>query len=386
MMQQPSPVIKALMECISRPTPNPPGEVAVVADWLEVWALNFGAQVVRQTVEPGKDNVIITLDLGPGPCLVFNTHMDVNDPSGQVWSTPPFEPRLSLDESRLYGVGACDAKGSLVSMMAAMEQVAKEHEHLQGKLVLTAVMGEEAGGIGSLFLVQQGMQADGAVVGEPTGLAVAIAHKGTYMRRLRFRGRAAHSGRPELGVNAIVHASKFIVEYEKLNSKLSLNAHPLLGPASAAVTIIQGGTRQNTIPNLSEIIIDRRLIPGETHADADRELEQILGVMQETIPELTIDPIEVVVATIPSETLADKEIVSISLEAVEHVLGEQQHAHGFRAGCDMSKLVTIAGIPTIILGPGSLDQAHAPDEFVEIAQVEQAAQIYERIARQFLGR
>lgn len=385
-MQQPSSVITALMECIARPTPNPPGEVAVVADWLEAWALSFGAQVVRQTVELGKDNVIMTLDFGPGPCLVFNTHMDVNDPSGQVWSSPPFEPRLSLDEGKLYGMGACDAKGSLVSMMAAMEQIANEHEHLQGKLVLTAVMGEEAGGIGSLFLVQQGIQADGAVVGEPTGLEVAIAHKGTYMRRLRFLGRAAHSGRPELGINAIVHASKFIVEYEKLNNKLSQNAHPLLGPASAVVTIIQGGTRQNTIPNRTEIIIDRRLIPGETHADADHELEQILGALKETIPELVVDPIEVVVATIPSETMADKKIVSTALEAVEYVVGKPQHAHGFRAGCDMSKLVTIAGIPTIILGPGSLDQAHAPDEFVEIAQVEQAAQIYERIARQFLGR
>lgn len=385
-VQQPSPVIKALMTCIAHPTPNPPGEVAEVANWLEDWARSFGAQVVRQTVEPGKDNVIITLDYGPGPCLVFNTHMDVNSPKGQVWSSPPFEPRLSLDEGKLYGVGASDAKGSLVSMMAAMENIANDPRNLNGKLVLTAVMGEESGGLGSLHLVQQGIQADGAVVGEPTGLEVAIAHKGTYMRKLCFRGRAAHSGKPELGINAIIHSSTFIMEYERLNTKLSLTPHALLGPASAVVTMIQGGTRQNTIPNYSEIIIDRRLIPGETHADADSELEDILNTLKISLPELALDTIEVVVATIPSETLASERIVGTALEAVDYVVGKPQTPHGFRAGCDMSKLVTIAGIPTIILGPGSLDQAHAPDEFVEIAQVEQAVQIYERIARQFIGR
>lgn len=91
-------------------------------------------------------------------------------------------------------------------------------------------------------MVQQGIQADGAVVGEPTGLEVAIAHKGTYIRKLCFRGRAAHSGKPELGINAIIHSSKFIVEYERLNAKLSLTPHALLGPASAVVTMIQGNS------------------------------------------------------------------------------------------------------------------------------------------------
>ncbi|GAA3410554.1 M20 family metallopeptidase [Paenibacillus hodogayensis] len=382
--QQNSRVIEALIACMSRPTPNPPGEVAVVADWLEEWGVSFGARVERQTVEPGKDNVIITLDFGPGPCLVFNSHMDVNNPAGQVWASPPFEPRIS--EGKLYGVGACDAKGSLVSMMAALEQVAANPEGVSGKLVLTAVMGEEAGGIGSLHLVQKGIQADGAVVGEPTGLEVASAHKGTYMRRLRFRGRAAHSGRPELGINAIVHASRFILEYEKLNERLSLDPHPLLGAASAAVTIISGGTRQNTIPGAAEMIIDRRLIPGETHAKADDELEAIMAELKRNVPELSLDPIEQVVGTIPSETPSTARIVDTALEAVSHVTGKEQSPQGFRAGCDMSKLVTIANIPTVIIGPGSLDQAHAPDEFVEIAQVEQAVRIYERIARQFLGR
>lgn len=370
------------MECISLPTPTPPGEVEAVAGWVERWAASFGARVERQTVEPGKDNVLVTLEFGPGPCLLFNTHMDVNNPTGQTWSNPPYEPKIA--GGRLYGLGSCDAKGSLVGMLAAMEKLANDRAGLRGKLVLTAVMGEEAGGIGSLHLVRQGIRADGAVVGEPTQLRVAIAHKGTYMRRLRFRGRAAHSGRPYLGINAIVHAARFIVEYEKLNERLARSPHPLLGPASAAVTIIRGGTRQNTIPDQAEIIIDRRLIPGETHQDADRELEAILAELKTSVPELKLDPVEVVVATIPSGTDASERIVRTALEAVAGVTGEPQQPQGFPAGCDMSKLVTIAGVPTVIVGPGSLTEAHAPDEFVEIAQVERAVLIYEQIARRFL--
>jgi acetylornithine deacetylase/succinyl-diaminopimelate desuccinylase-like protein len=271
-------------------------------------------------------------------------------------------------------------------MIAAMEKVAKQAEHLRGKLILTAVMGEEAGGIGSLFLVNQGIHADGAVVGEPTQLEVAIAHKGTYMRRLRFIGRAAHSGSYNLGINAVNHAAYFCVEYEKLNQVLSESPNALLGPGSAAVTIFHGGTRQNTIPGSAEVIIDRRLIPGETHADADRELERVIELVKQTIPELALESIEVIVATIPSQTDPEAFIVETALIASDHVTGITKTARGFNAGCDMSKLVTIAGIPTVIIGPGSLSQAHAPDEFVEISQVEEAVLIYEQIALRFLGR
>jgi acetylornithine deacetylase/succinyl-diaminopimelate desuccinylase family protein len=377
-------VVERLKACIALPTPNPPGEVEAVAAWISEFAQGIGAKTERQTVEPGKDNVIVTLAFGDGPCLLWNTHMDVNTPNGQDWSHPPFEPVIR--DGKLYGLGACDAKGSLVAMMCAMERIARDPGEVCGKLVLTAVMGEEAGGIGSLHLVRQGIQADGAVVGEPTQLEAAIAHKGTYMRRIRFRGRSAHSGRPELGINAISHASRFVLEVDKLNARLQQTKHPLLGSGSTAVTVIQGGTRQNTIPNAAELILDRRLIPGQTHADADAELEALIDSLKETTPDLDVESVETIVATIPSETAAEEKIVSAALLAIRDVKGVPKQPVGFRAGCDMSKLVTFAGIPTVILGPGSLEQAHAPDEFVEIAQLEQAVLIYERLARRFLGR
>jgi acetylornithine deacetylase/succinyl-diaminopimelate desuccinylase family protein len=383
-VQNGNPIINKLIECISLPSPTPPGDVAVVAEWIEAWMKKLGATVEYQTVEPGKDNIIATLDFGPGPTLLFNSHMDVNNPIGQKWSRPPFQPEIIND--CLYGLGSCDAKGSLVSMIAAMEQLALNKEGLEGKIILTAVMGEEAGGIGSLHLVNKGIGADGAVVGEPTNLGVCTAHKGTYMRRLRFRGLASHSGRPDLGINSILHAAYFTLEYEKLKNQLIQKPHPLLGPASAEVTIIHGGTRQNTIPDYTEVIFDRRLLPGETHVKADEELEIVLANTKDKVSDLNLEQIEAIVSTIPSETKQSETIVKVALNSVHSITGLEQQPQGFPAGCDMSKLVTIADIPTVVIGPGSLEQAHAPDEFVEIAQVEKAVDIYEQIARRFLRR
>lgn len=382
-MNSVSPLLTSLMECIALPTPQPPGDVAPVADWLEAWARRMGADVVRQTVEPGRDNVLITLDFGKGPSLLFNSHMDVNSPRDQQWERDPFTPYLS--GGRLYGVGSADTKGSLTAMAFAMEKLSVNHSGLKGKVTLTAVMGEEAGGLGSLYLARHGIRADGAVVGEPTGLEVAVAHKGTYMRKVHFRGRAAHSGSPQLGINSILHAARFCLEYDRINDRLKERPNPYLGPANASVTVIRGGTRQNTIPESTQVIIDRRLIPGETHEDADRELAQILRNLGEKVPDLTIDSVEVIVSTVPSQTQEKERIVQAALQAAGAVTGCEKKPVGFSAGCDMSKLVTMAGIPTVILGPGSLRQAHSPNEFVETAQVEQAAAIYEQIERKFLG-
>lgn len=381
-MNRMSPLLSALVECVSLPTPQPPGDTGPVCDWLEAWARRFGADVVRQTVESGRDNLLITLDFGPGPSLLFNSHMDVNSPAGQKWERDPFTP--SVVGSRLYGVGSADTKGSLTAMLYAMERIAAQPARLKGKITLSAVMGEEAGGLGSLFLVRHGIAADGAVVGEPTGLEVAVAHKGTYMRKVRFQGCAAHSGSPQLGINAILHAAAFCLEYDKLNEHFRRQPNPYLGPANASVTLISGGTRQNTIPESAEVLVDRRLIPGETHENADRELEAIIGKMEKTVPHFHVSSVKTVVSTIPSQTPERAKIVQVALQSAGEVLRREKKPVGFSAGCDMSKLVTMAGIPTVILGPGSLHEAHSPNEFVEIVQVEQAAAIYERIGRKFL--
>lgn len=376
-------LLEKLRRLIRLPSLTPPINVMPVVEALERFAAEAGIESARQEVQEGKPNCILTVDFGrPGKTLAFNTHMDVNNPSGQVWQREPLEP--SDEGPLLYGLGACDAKGSLAAMLQAIEHVVKQPEGLCGKLILTAVMGEEAGGLGSLYLAEQGFEADGAVVGEPTELHLCTVHKGTYMRRLTFHGVAVHSARSRCGVNAIEHAAAFCVLYRQLQSDLEAFPHPILGPADASVTLISGGTRQNTIPESCSILIDRRLIPGETHAKADAELEALLNKLRQTYPGLAVD-VEVVVATVPSETPAESPIVQHVISAAERSVGLKLEPEGFCGGCDMSKLVNISHIPTVILGPGSMQNAHSPDEFVEKAQVLSACKIYEQLIRDFLA-
>lgn len=388
-------VLSDLLEAIRIPTPQPPGDVSTMAEWVAHKVRTAGGDVQFQEVKPTEAtsagdnrsgifgvNVICTLDFGAGPVLAFNGHMDVNTPSGQEWSFDPFSPFIK--DGKVWGRGACDAKGSLVAMVHALRALANASRGLRGRLILTAVMGEEAGGIGSRHLVEQGFSAEAAVVGEPTDLEVLCAHKGTLMRRLTFHGRAAHSGRPELGRNAISHAAAFILEYDRLCARLAQRPHPLVGPPSAAVTVCNGGSRPNTIPDRVQLVVDRRLVPGETHENARDELSEILTELRRRIADLHVDEPEVLTATVPSETPVDERIVQIALWAQKQVLGRPSRPGGFSAGSDMSKLRSV-GIPTVILGPGSLAQAHAVDEFVAADQVIQAVSIYRQIATRFLS-
>lgn len=373
--------IEKLKALITIPSTTPPNNVAPVAEVLKRFGEDTGAEVTLQQVEPGKPNCLLSYCFGPGKILVFNTHMDVNNPSGQQWAFDPLTPFEK--DGRVWGLGACDAKGSLAAMLGAIEALTANPQGLCGTLLLTAVMGEEAGGLGSLYLAEHGLSADAAVVGEPTELNVCTVHKGTYMRRLTFKGRAVHSARSREGINAVDHAAAFIRLYNKLNIALEDMPHVILGPANASVTVIEGGTRQNTIPEKCSLIIDRRLLPGETHAKADGELEKLLANLRNGIADVNVT-VEVIVATVPSETAISTPIVQSALAAATEATGMEKCPIGFNGGCDMSKLVNIAHIPTVIFGPGSMGNAHAPNECVDIDQVHSAERAYVGIARKIL--
>lgn len=377
-------LVEKLKTLISIHTENPPGNVRGVAEALRDFGVKTNAEMEFQTVEEGKDNALLSYSFGQGKTLVFNTHMDVNNPNGQAWEFNSYDPFEK--DGKVFGLGACDAKGSLAAMLQAIQRVCQNPEGVRGTLLLTAVMGEEAGGIGSLYLVtHKNLRAEGAVVGEPSMLVPCCAHKGTYMRRLTFHGKAVHSASSHSGINAVEHACIFCVRYRELQQRLKADAHPRLGYANASVTLMEGGTRQNTIPETCRVLIDRRLLPGETKEKAQEEVGCILEGISRELPDLQKVDIEEVVSTVPSQTDEDEEIVKLAVKAVLEVTGKVQEPGGFQAGCDMSKLVNISGIPTVILGPGSLKHAHSPNEEVDIGQLEAAAGIYENIIRGFLS-
>ena len=191
-------------------------------------------------------------------------------PVGGGWTSDPF--RLTERDGKLFGRGACDAKGPIVAMAEAGRLLALQRDHWRGTLIMMFVADEEINGGGSRALAKQGPTPDLIVIGEPTNNAVFAAHKGCLRPLVRAKGKAAHSGRPELGVNAILAASQLMSLFDARDRELRRLHHPLVGHASLSVTRIAGGIGDNVMPENCEMVLDRRLLPGETLDDAMDDL------------------------------------------------------------------------------------------------------------------
>ena len=332
----------------------------------------------------GEKRCNLVVRWGDGPhSLILNTHMDTVSPGDHTfWSRAPYAAEIVGDQ--LYGRGAADAKGSLAAMVAAFEAVVRCGHSLGGTLILTAVACEETRGKGTRNIVEQNLRAEVAVVGEPTGLAVHIAHKGLVRFRISAVGRAAHASRPTEGINAISALAVLVTDLDELARDIGGQTDPLLGHASLVVTRIEGGEADNVVPETCTVGVDRRLLPGETVAEATDQIERIARGMKDRFPGIDLD----VVATHSlnaAQTDPEHGIVDHAVRCRQDVTGESSPPVGFPACCDMVYL-SEAGIPTIILGPGDLAQAHVVDEHVSLAQVFQAAKIYAGIAVSWLNR
>ena len=371
-------IIELTRQLIRIPSENPPGGEGEIAEFIAEKLKDLGLTVRVYEFKPGRPSVVGLLSgVKEKPTLMFNGHMDTV-PVGDkdLWSVEPFEGVLR--DGRIYGRGAADMKGALAAMIASVKAIVESEVNLRGRLILTFVADEEVTGYGTRDLIRRGYRADFAIVGEPNELNVQTAHKGLLWLKVVIRGKAAHASIPHQGVNAIYRMADFCLALEKMNSLLAEKKHALLGPPTINVGTIKGGIKTNIVPDYCEITIDRRLIPGEKPVDVKREIEETLESLGGKTSKLQTQ-VEVINVAEPSETAQDELIVQVARKAVREVIGRDPGVTGFTATCDMRFLVNEAGIPTIILGPGSLRQAHVIDEYVEVEQVINAAKIYTSI-------
>jgi len=328
-----------------------------VARYVEAFFARHGIETWRQAVAPGRDNVIARLPgQQPGRRVILEAHMDTVSTSGMT--IDPFDPVIS--DNKLYGRGSCDTKAGLATMMHALVQLKERGITPPCEVWLAAVVDEEYTFLGVQKLCEEGVKADAAIVAEPTELRAVTAAKGVLRWRLRTRGKAAHSAKPHLGRNAIHHMGHVLAALEQ---EIPTPAHPLLGPATLNVGLIRGGEQINFVPEVCEIAIDRRLLPGEdphaVWAATNARLAELPGVTLEADPPYLADgPLE----TNPFE-LAVQTARQVLLD-----LGLDPAPTGVPFGSDASKLAR-AGIPSLIFGPGSIDRAHAAIEYVECDQV-----------------
>jgi len=368
-------LVELLARLVAIDTQNPPGREAETATFLAKTLEDMGFAVEVRPLSQGRANVVARLDNGPGPCLAFNSHMDTV-PVGDGWTSDPF--RLTERDGRLFARGACDAKGAIAAMVEAGRLLVARPDAWRGMLLLMFVADEEIDGGGSRALAQQGPKPDLVVVGEPTNNAVCAAHKGCLRPLIRTKGRAAHSGRPELGVNAILAAGRMMSLFDARDRELQSQSHPLVGHASLTVTRIAGGIGDNIVPDACEIVLDRRLLPGETLDDALGDLHALITrARNEHAVEAELAEIRTMAG--PAETALTDPLV------VEAVAVSQRHGvtfpqpGGLTGGCDLVHFQNV-GVVGIVLGPGSLNVAHQPDEYVQSDELVRAALIYRDIA------
>lgn len=351
-----------------------------LARWLETRGV--AAEVTE--VAPGRPNLLArVVGRAPGPRLLLCGHTDTV-PLNAGDSGVGFSGELR--DGRLFGRGAVDMKGPLAAMAAAL--VALRDNLPAGEVVLAAVADEEMESIGAEALVRSGFRADGAVVGEPTGNRLALGHKGLEWLEIEFTGRAAHGGTPERGVNAILAAARFVdLATLSLAPRFEERRHPLLGPPTLNFGTIHGGDQPSTVAASCLLTLDRRIVPGESFEGVIAELGELLNQIELGLPGLStaIRRVPGGMATLEHIALATDAEAPIARAAARAIaaVGEMSPATAFPAWTDGALLAGFASIPTVLLGPGDLADAHSPRESIAAAEIDQAALIYAALAVEF---
>lgn len=374
-----SDAVELLCEMVRIPSVNPSGcepqapeqGEQRMAEFVAGYLSERGIDCRLQEWKPGRPNVIARVPgVHPGPPLMMQTHMDtvaVGD-----MTIDPFDPNVGAD--RVWGRGSCDAKGQLAAMMTALIRVS-EGDLPPQNCVLVAVADEEYGHGGVACYLKGCPKIAAAIVGEPTGLKVVVAHKGALRPRIITRGVSAHSSDPSNGVSAIYKMARLITALEDYANDLATREpHELVAGPTLSVGTVHGGTAVNVVPDHCEALVDRRLIPGENLDEVWEEIRAVLDASGVTDYEM-----RGTIRDCPVETDTAEDVVQRARAAARAVTGDDQVA-GVPYGSDASNFQE-AGVPVVLCGPGNIAQAHTADEWVAIEQIEMACDLYETFLR-----
>lgn len=307
--------------------------------------------------------------------LVLSGHTDVVPVDGQDWQSDPFTATIRGD--KLYGRGACDMKGFIACALTMLPQAVQlsNSGQLRRPLHLALSFDEEVGCLGAPLILAdlkaRGITPDYCIVGEPTNMAMVVAHKGIAVYRCRVHGKSAHSSLIAQGVNAISYASKLVGYVDTLAEELSArddnDALFTVPYSTLSVGTIHGGTATNIVPNLCEFTFDYRNLPHMTQDDIlapiQAKVAELNAQMQARAPETGIELMQE--ESVPAMTDSD----SAELQSLIAALTGDDERHKVAYATEGGQF-TNAGISTIICGPGSIEQAHKADEYVELIEIE----------------
>lgn len=332
---------------------SPSHQEKPLVDHLEARLTSLGVAVERF-----GDNLFATC--GEGPLLCFNSHVDTVPPA-PGWTRPPHQ--ATVENGRVFGLGSNDAKASVAAMVAAFLRLSRRPP--RARVLLTLVCEEETGGKGAEALVpelrRRGLDPAAVIVGEPTGLDIAIAQKGLLVLELREKGQACHAanGRALDAPNALRALARDLVALDAVDLGPD---HEALGPVTLEPTVAHGGGARNTIPAEASCVLDVRTNPSSPHAETVARLRAAvkgeLAVLSDRLR--------------PAELAANHPLVRAARAA-----RPEAKLFGSRG---LSDLVFFAPTPAVKVGPGETGRSHAPDEYVLESELLDGARFYERAA------
>lgn len=351
-----------------------------LTDFLVGFFKDLGVPYATVEVSPGRASVIARFD-NPGAktTVLMDGHQDTVPVEGMT--IPPFEP--TIRDGRLYGRGACDVKGGLAAMLAAFSRLVLEKPRSAANVIMCCSCDEEFTATGVKAVAKLWTDPakkhplisgppDMAMSAEPTDLHIVVAHRGATRWKIQTIGKACHSSRPSEGINAIYRMADLLVVLEHFANDLPtmVPSHPLCGPATLSVGRIEGGISVNTVPDECTIEIDRRVLPGEDGVKVMQQVEdylrQRLDVNFRMLPPWLI-----------GESLSDHNNGAWAdqlLKVIERRVGPRKKI-GVPYGTNVSRFA-ITGVPSLVFGPGSILQAHTADEWIDLNELRQAAEIY----------
>jgi len=372
-------------------TPSPSTKEKALAGRLAEEMQRVGFPRVRRD---RIGNVIGCLGTSTGPRLLYNGHIDtvsVSDPAS--WARDPYGAQI--EDGVLYGLGACDMKGSLAAMVYGAKALIDAGIQLAGELYVVGVVQEEpCEGLAMQVLVEEeGIRPDFVVLGEPTNLQISRGQRGRVEMKVAVRGRSCHASTPNQGRNAIYDAARLIFGVELLAPQLADDA--FLGQGSIAVTQIESSAAsRNAIPDACTFYIDRRLTLGETEAKA---LAEIQGIIAREGVDAKVNVTEYRTISYTGYECRAKEfyppwaldqdhsLVQATTRAIRETLGYRPRIGQWAFSTDGVYTMGRANIPTVGFGPGDERFAHTVDDQIRLADVEAAARVYARLAVEILG-
>lgn len=346
--------------------------VRQLAEWLE--PMGFVTEIMPVPGMPGKFNLIATLGSGSGG-LVLSGHTDTVPYDDKRWKSDPFT--LTERDDRWYGLGTCDMKGFFPLVIEAARAIVGQN--LKQPLIILATADEESSMNGARALAEAGRpKARYAVIGEPTGLKPVRMHKGIMMERLIFEGQSGHSSDPSLGNNALEGMHEAMGELLALRKGWQTqyhNANFKVQVPTLNLGCIHGGDNPNRICARCELHFDLRPLPGMKMNELRQMiLDRIQPLATTRGLKLSFEPLFDGVP--PFETAADADLVSVC----ERLTGHSAEAVAFATEAPWLQAL---GLETLVMGPGSIDQAHQPDEFLALSQLNPAVKILQGLIRHY---